>query len=225
MGRAPPAGRHAPPGGAGQMPHYRVRRRPRPLLVRAPCPSRCPRPGSGGMRDRPGHWRAGGRDPPVVRLPRARAAGRGHGTGGRHLRLDRHGRGRAVAPGTGGPLCGTGRGPVAIWREGSPSGLGPVRLRLMSDRAVTGAGPFGARFPRLPRGPDLTSRPGRPRSCRRGLAGVARWAPSSPLRAAVCPHWPSERGPDFFESYRSSWSPVTESNRRPSPYHKYGLLH
>ena len=22
-----------------------------------------------------------------------------------------------------------------------------------------------------------------------------------------------------------SWSPVTESNRRPSPYHKYGLVH
>ena len=99
--------------------------------------------GPGGMRDRTGTWRPpgagrGGARPLAGRgtrspgrpAPRARAAGRGHGTGGRHLRLDRYGRGRAVAPGTGGPLCGTGRGPVAIWREGSPSGLGPVRLRL-----------------------------------------------------------------------------------------------
>jgi hypothetical protein len=39
------------------------------------------------------------------------------------------------------------------------------------------------------------------------------------LRAAVSPHRPSGPCPDFFESCCSSWSPVTESNRRPSPYH------
>ena len=49
-----------------------------------------------------------------------------------------------------------------------PSGLGPVRLGLMSDRAVTGAGPSGTRFPPLPRARDLTGRPGRRRSCRHG---------------------------------------------------------
>jgi hypothetical protein len=38
-------------------------------------------------------------------------------------------------------------------------------------------------------------------------------------RAAVSPHRPSEPRPNFFELYRSNWSPVTESNRRPSPYH------
>ena len=40
-----------------------------------------------------------------------------------------------------------------------------------------------------------------------------------PPAGAVSPHRPSEPCPDFFESCRSSWSPVTESNRRPSPYH------
>ena len=43
---------------------------------------------------------------------------------------------------------------------------------------------------------------------------------ASALRAAVSPHRHSEPRPDFFESCRSSWSPVTESNRRPSPYHR-----
>jgi hypothetical protein len=41
------------------------------------------------------------------------------------------------------------------------------------------------------------------------------------LRAVsqASPHRPSEPRRDFLESCRSSWSPVTESNRRPSPYH------
>ena len=100
-----------------------------------------------------------------------------------------------------------------------PSGLGPVRLRLMPDRAATGAGLSGARSLGRRGARDLTGRPGRPRSCRHGQAGVARWAASSPLRAAVSPHRLSETRPDFFELLGSSWSPVTESNRRPSPYH------
>jgi hypothetical protein len=61
--------------------------------------------------------------------------------------------------------------------------------------------------------------PGHPRSCRHGLAGLALAGCQCLLRAAVSPHRPSKPGPDFFESYGSSWSPVTESNRRPSPYH------
>jgi hypothetical protein len=61
--------------------------------------------------------------------------------------------------------------------------------------------------------------PGHPRSCRHGLAGLALAGCQCLLRAAVSPHRPSEPCPDFFESYGSSWSPVTESNRRPPPYH------
>ena len=52
-----------------------------------------------------------------------------------------------------------------------------------------------------------------------GLAGLALAGCQCLLRAAVNPHRPSEPCPDFFESYCFSWSPVTESNRRPSPYH------
>jgi hypothetical protein len=58
-----------------------------------------------------------------------------------------------------------------------------------------------------------------------GAAGTAwpsaRWTASVPLRVAISPHRASEPCPDFFESWCSSWSPVTESNRRPSPYHAY----
>jgi hypothetical protein len=61
--------------------------------------------------------------------------------------------------------------------------------------------------------------PGHPRSCRHGLAGLALAGCQCLLRAAVSPHRASEPCPDFFESWRSSWSPVTESNRRLSPYH------
>ena len=97
-----------------------------------------------------------------------------------------------------------------------PSGLGPVRHRLMSGCAVTGAGLSGARFPWLPGARDLT---GWPRGSRHGQAEWLAGRPVWPLRAAVSPHRLSEPCPDFFEFYRSSWSPVTESNRRPSPYH------
>ena len=61
-------------------------------------------------------------------------------------------------PGTGGPLRGTGQGPAAIWREW-PVRAWAVRLGLMSDRAVTGAGLSGARFPPLPRGPGSNGPP------------------------------------------------------------------
>ena len=87
-----------------------------------------------------------------------------------------------------------------------PSGLGPVRLRLMSDRAVTGAGRSRRPVPRGCRGArDLTGPPRAPPELSPWPSGVARWAVSCPLRAAVSPHRPSEPCPDFFELGRSSW--------------------
>ena len=167
----------------------------RPLLVGAPCPSRCPRRGSGrdarpgpAPDDRPapaavapGHRRSEGRDSPGRPAPpRPGPPDVGVGRAAVTCAVTAiSGPGRRS--GTGGPLRGTGRGPVAIWREGSPSGLGPVRFPLMPDRAVTVAGLSGARFPRLPRGPRSDGPPRAPRSCRRSLAGVARWAASAPL--------------------------------------------
>ena len=79
--------------GAGQMPRCRVQIRPRPTLIPAPCPSRCPDPGQAGMRYRalapddrpvqatvaPGRRRADS-DPPVARLPTPGLPGRGHRT-------------------------------------------------------------------------------------------------------------------------------------------------
>ena len=50
---------------------------------------------------------------------------------------------------------------------------------------------------------------------RHGQVGL----PPRHRRAARDRPRPSDPRPDFFEFYRSSWSPVTESNRRPSPYH------
>ena len=66
--------------------------------------------------------------------------------------------------------------------------------------------------------------PGHPRRCRHGLAGLALAGLALAgcqclLPTAVSPHRPSGGCPDFFESYGSSWSPVTESNCRLSPYH------
>ena len=104
----------------------------------------------------------------VARLPRARATGRGHGPGGRRLRCHRHGRAGPPPPAPAARCAGPA---AARSRSGGngPSGLGPVRLGLMSDRAVTGAGLSGARFPRLPRGPGSDrAAPGAP-----GAAGMA----------------------------------------------------
>ena len=65
-----------------------------------------------------------------------------------------------------------------------------------------------------------------PRSGRRPILVAGAWLRLDEtgrrrLRAAVSPHRTSEPRPDFFELWRSSWSPVTESNRRPSPYHAF----
>ena len=130
----------------------RAWRRPHPPLVRAPCPSWCPRPGPGGMRYLARH-------PTAARLP---------------------------APG--------------------PPGAGMMPAQ-----------PSPAPSPPWP-GSDGAA-PGVP-----GTVGTAwrdwHWPGCQcPLRAAVSPHRPSEPRPDFFDSWPSSWSPVTESNRRPSPYH------
>ena len=159
---------------------------PGAALVRRWCAHRVPAdargPGPGGMRYRARHltiarcrprWRpatGGRRDAiPVARLPTPGPPGRGRGTGGRHLRFHRHGqvglspRHRRAArdrPRS----CGDG-----------PSGLGPVRHRLMSGCAVTGAGLSGARFPWLPGARDLTGWP-------RGIPGAAGMAwPSGSL--------------------------------------------
>ena len=51
-----------------------------------------------------------------------------------------------------------------------------------------------------------------------------RWrAASASCGQPLVPTGPQGPGLDFFESYGSSWSPVTESNRRPSPYHAYSF--
>ena len=60
--------------------------------------------------------------------------------------------------------------------------------------------------------------PGHPRRCRHGLAGLALAGCQCPCGQPLVPTG-LRACPDFFESYCSSWSPVTESNRRPSPYH------
>ena len=166
-------GHQPPPGTQARCPRRPGRCRPRPPLVRAPCPSRCPRPGSG--RDAipgpapddhpvpaavaPGHRRAEGRDPGRP-APHARATRTWAWYRWPSPALSPPWPGRAVAPDRRAARdrprsCGDG-----------PSGLGPVRHRLMSGCAVTGAGLTGARFPRLPGARDLTGWP-------RGIPGAA----------------------------------------------------
>ena len=55
---------------------------------------------------------------------------------------------------------------------------------------------------------------------------LCKWALS------LCAMGAEERLPDSVHAARRmvrklsmTWSPVTESNRRPSPYHKYGVMH
>ena len=93
---------------AGGMP-LRAGHRRRVVTRHPGAPARCPAAGSGAARVR--RWWQ------VARLPRARAARRGHGPGGRHLPCHRHGRAGPSPPGTGGSLRGTGRSPVPIRRE------------------------------------------------------------------------------------------------------------
>jgi hypothetical protein len=212
------AGRHAPPGAPARC----LAAGSGAACVRRWCAHRsqpCPRRDPGGMRHGPGHWRVEGRDPLVARLPHARA-------GGRHMVrvavtcavTAMAGSGRR--PGTCGPLRGTGRGPVPIRREWARPGLGQSGAVscLMVPLPV---GPVRCSIPSVTKCPGSD---GPPRSCQHGLAGVARRAASFPLRAAVSPHRPPEPGQDFFESWRSSWSSVTESNRRSSPYHGYPAM-
>jgi hypothetical protein len=161
--------------------------------VRAPWSSRCPRAGSGrdtipgpAPDDRPvlaavtpGHRRAEGRDPgrpaptrpghPDVGVVRVAVtcAFTAMARSGRRPRHRRAARDR--------PRLGRDRAGMA------PSWLGPVRHRLMSGYAVTGAGLSDARFPWLPRGPGSDGlAPGHPRGCRHGLA---EWL----ARRPVCP--------------------------------------
>ena len=91
----------------------------------------------------------------VARLPRAPGPPDvARRPGGRRLPLSPPWPGRGRRPGTGGPLRGTGQGPAAIWREW-PVRAWAVRLGLMSDRAVTGAGLSGTRFPPVTKGPGI----------------------------------------------------------------------
>lgn len=172
-------------GDAGQMPSLPG---PGVALVRRWCAHRVRAdargPGPGGMRYRARHptiarrrprWRpatGGRRDAiPVARLPTPGPPGPGRGTGGRHLRFHRHGQ--------------VGLSPrhrrAARDRPRScgdrPSGLGPVRHRLMSGCAVTGAGLSGARFLWLPGARDLTGWP-------RGIPGASPGRPAWPGRVA-----------------------------------------
>ena len=58
-----------------------------------------------------------------------------------------------------------------------------------------------------------------------GWRGLALAGCQSLLRQPLVPTDSSEPPPEFFELYYFSWSPVTESNRRPSPYHNHGAVH
>ena len=61
--------------------------------------------------------------------------------------------------------------------------------------------------------------PGHPRSCRHGLAGLALAGCQCLCGQPLVPTGPPRPIRIFSNYTRSSWSPVTESNRRPSPYH------
>ena len=184
------------------------------------------------MRDRARHlttarrrprWRpaTGGRKdaiPRVARLRHARATGCGHGTGGRHLRCHGHGR---VGPS---PLAPAARcaGPAAARSRScgdGPSGLDQSGAVSCPTVPLPVRAP-SARFPRLPRGPGSDGPPRAPPELPAWPGGSGALSAQFPLRAAVSPHRPSEPRPDFFESCPSTWNPVTESNRRPSPYHR-----
>ena len=191
----------------------RARCRPRPPLVRAPCPSRCPRPGSGrdaipgpAPDDRPvpaavapGHWRAEGRDPGRP-APRARATRMWAWYGWPSPALSPPWPGRAVAPAPAG--C---AGPAAIvWGWPVRAGASQASSHVWVCRYR--CGPARRPVPLVTRGPGSDGlAPGHPRGGRHGLAEWLAGRPVWPLRAAVSPHRPSEPRPDFFESERSSW--------------------
>lgn len=58
--------------------------------------------------------------------------------------------------------------------------------------------------------------PNRCARCKRPSAGAVVALVECSLLAAVSPHRPLRALSRFFELYRSSWNPVTKSNRRPS---------
>jgi hypothetical protein len=144
------------------------------------------RPAVGGRRDAI----------PIARLSHARAARTWAWYGWPSPALSQSWPGRPVAD-TGGLPCGPGHGPVAILRGCASSGGAVTRLRT-SDCAVSGAGLSSGRFPWLRRGPDLTGCHGHPRSCRHGLAGVARWVGSLPCGQPLVPPRSSEPPVRFF---------------------------
>ena len=119
----------------------------RQVVTRHPgAPARCPAAGPGAARVR--RWWQ------VARLPRAPGRRTWASSGRPSPALSPPWPGRAVAPAPAARYAGTGQGPAAIWREW-PVRAWAVRLGLMSDRAVTGAGLSGTRFPRLPKGPGI----------------------------------------------------------------------
>jgi hypothetical protein len=93
------------------------------------------------------------------------------------------------------------------------------------DRALAGARVV---VPDVVAGADDSGQRGSVSSWLRSTAPDSGWmrqnsgagrAASIPCAQPLVPTGPQRHCRDFFESYGSSWSPVTESNRRPSPYH------
>jgi hypothetical protein len=135
----------------------------------------------------PGHRRAEGRDSRSPGSLTPGPPGRGHGTGGRHLRFHRHGQ---IGPS---PWH---RAPTALDRPRRGRDLAGMarpgwasQAPLISDYAVTGAGLSGARFPWLRRDPDLTGCPGIP-ELPAWPGGSARWAAGVPCGQPLVPTGP-----------------------------------
>ena len=103
-----------------------------------------------------------------------------------------------------------------------PPGSGSQPPSRFLTCALTDAGQSGALFPPgYDRTGGSSGLPGHP-----GLAGKTSrvWRLlrcPCPLPAAVRPHRRPSPIRITFEYDTLTWSPVTESNRRPSPYHKY----
>ena len=131
--------------------------------------------------------------PPTPGLP-----GRGHGTGGRHLRFHRHdqvgpsSRHRRPAAWDRPRACrDLGDGPSRLGQSGAVSCLtAPLSVWVWACPAL---GSLGYEGPW-----DLTGCCGASPELSAGLAGVARWAASAPLRAAVSPHRPLSPPSRFF---------------------------
>ena len=200
---------HQPPGRGPDAHAGRARCRPRPPLVRAPCPSRCPRARSGrdamagpAPDDRlvpaavtPGHRRAEDAIP-VARLPHARATPTWAWHGWPPPAFSPPRPGRAVGP----PPAGCGR-PA---RPGPDRAGMPVRAEASQTTprvwvCRNRCGPVRRPLPRLPRGPGTDGlTPGASPGRRPGLAKRLAGRPVCPLRAAISPHRPSDPLSGFF---------------------------